>query len=48
MVLPYLQGVSFTEQRMYNDAIPLGTSWSTDKTLEVIYPPQFATIQPKP
>ena len=48
MVLPYLQGISFTEQRMYGDAIPLGTSWAADKTLQVVYPSQFATTKPKP
>jgi len=33
---------------MYGDAIPLGTSWAADKTLQVVYPPQFATTKPKP
>lgn len=42
-VLPsYLQGISFTEQRMYSDGIPLGTS-AADKTLQVAHPPRFAT-----
>jgi ABC-type branched-subunit amino acid transport system substrate-binding protein len=47
-VLPYLDGISFTEQRMYSNAIPLGTSWAADKTLQVVYPPQFANTKPKP
>lgn len=47
-VLPYLDGISFTEQRMYSNAIPLGTSWAADKTLQVVYPSQFANTKPKP
>lgn len=47
-VLPYPDGISFTEQRMYSNGIPLGTSWAADKTLQVVYPPQFANTKPKP
>ncbi len=47
VILPFPNGISFTEQRMYNEGVPVGTSWSADKTLQVISPPEFATVTPK-
>jgi ABC-type branched-subunit amino acid transport system substrate-binding protein len=48
LVLPYLNGLSFTEGRMFKDVVPVGTAWSADKTLKVIFPPQLATATPMP